>query len=60
MPTPIDREAMRDTLNYIKREWPEIPDPVPCARFALRNEVKYSIEVACGYWFRHCGAYFHA
>ena len=49
------REAMKDTMAYIKREWPDIGDVRGCAQYVLRNETKHSIDDMCCFFFRHEG-----
>lgn len=51
--TTHDPEAITDTVDYIKREWPDISDKVNCARWILRHEEQQELDKLCCFWQRH-------
>jgi len=51
--THHDPEAITDTVDYIKREWPDISDKVNCARWILRHEDQTGLDQLCCFWQRH-------
>lgn len=46
-------EAMRDTMAYIEREWPDIGDVHGCAQYVLRNETEFTLDQMCCFFMRH-------